>query len=353
MTEASSAADWAAARAASRSGDHAAERAALHRILARDRRDLPALLAMGETHVKSGDSRAAASWFRTALNQASVTPPPPALHPLLSRAQHYCIDAQAAFAEQFEAALGEANIAASASPALKHALDLLYGRSEIHLQQPTMFYYPGLPQRAFYERHEFAWVADIEAQAATMRDEFLAALAIDEPFAPYIQRSDSRPASSSPLLDSANWGAAYLWQSGEHTPLAAHCPATMAALTAAPIPHIAARSPMALYSRLKPGTHIAPHHGLLNTRLICHLPLVVPEGCAMRVGHETRAWRFGELTIFDDSFEHEAWNRGTSDRTVLLFEIWRPEIPVEEREALARLFETIDRVDPERGKEQA
>src|SRR3546814_9705290 len=60
--------------------------------------------------------------------------------------------------------------------------------------------------------------------------------------------------------------------------------------------------------------------------LICHLPLVVPDGCGLRVGAETRSWREGELLIFDDSFEHEAWNRGTSDRTILLFEIWRPDI---------------------------
>jgi aspartyl/asparaginyl beta-hydroxylase (cupin superfamily) len=81
---------------------------------------------------------------------------------------------------------------------------------------------------------------------------------------------------------------------------------------------------------------------MLNTRLICHLPLVVPEGCAMRVGDETRPWREGELTIFDDSIEHEAWNRGDGTRTVLLFEIWRPEVTLDERIALTRLFEAID-----------
>ncbi|MDZ7895829.1 MAG: aspartyl/asparaginyl beta-hydroxylase domain-containing protein [Sphingobium sp.] len=42
---------------------------------------------------------------------------------------------------------------------------------------------------------------------------------------------------------------------------------------------------------MEPGTRIKPHHGLLNTRLICHLPLIVPEGCALRVGAETRAWQ--------------------------------------------------------------
>lgn len=346
-------AEWLLARASARAGDREGERAALQSILRANSRDIPALLAMAQSFADSGDQRAAVSWFTTALNQARVSQTAPALAPLLDRAQAYCEEAKAGFTARFESTLETIVSASAATRALRHAVDLLQGRSEIYLQQPTMFYYPGLPQRAFYERHEFDWVAEIEAQSAALRDELMALLATDEPFAPYIQRSESRPASSSPLLEDPSWGAAYLWQGGERTALAAQCPATMTALERAPVPHIAGRSPMALYSRLRPGTHIAPHHGLLNTRLICHLPLVVPDGCGLRVGHETRQWRFGEMLIFDDSVEHEAWNRGSADRTILLFEIWRPEIPVEERALLARLFEAIDEVDPARGQEAA
>ena len=89
-------------------------------------------------------------------------------------------------------------------------------------------------------------------------------------------------------------------------------------------------------------THIQPHHGLLNTRLICHIPLIVPGDCALRVGNETRPWKEGEALIFDDSIEHEAWNRSREIRVVLLFEIWRPEISHDEREALTAIFETIN-----------
>lgn len=346
-------AEWLLARASARAGDRAAERAALQSILRANSRDVAALLAMGQSFADSGDERAAVAWFTTAINQARVSPTPPALAPLLDRSHAYCEQAKARFAAQFESTLSEIAGDGAATPALRHAVDLLQGRAEIHLQQPTMFYYPGLPQRAFYERSEFDWVAAVEARSEALRAEFMALLAADEPFSPYIQRTESRPASSSPLLEDPSWGAAYLLQNGTATALSAHCPATMTALDRAPIPRITARSPMALYSRLKPGTHIAPHHGLLNTRLICHLPLVVPDGCGLRVGHETREWCFGEMLIFDDSFEHEAWNRGSTDRTILLFEIWRPEIPAEERALLARLFESIDRVDPARGQESA
>jgi aspartyl/asparaginyl beta-hydroxylase (cupin superfamily) len=116
----------------------------------------------------------------------------------------------------------------------------------------------------------------------------------------------------------------------------------MQALHHAPMPLIDQRSPIALWSLLKPGTHIQPHHGLLNTRLICHIPLIVPQGCAIRVGNETRSWREGEALIFDDSFEHEAWNKSNDTRVILLFEIWRPEISLEERAALTTIFGTIN-----------
>jgi hypothetical protein len=39
--------------------------------------------------------------------------------------------------------------------------------------------------------------------------------------------------------------------------------------------------------------------------------------------------------------EHEARNVGGESRTVLLFEIWRPEVSGEDRAAIARLLEGI------------
>jgi aspartyl/asparaginyl beta-hydroxylase (cupin superfamily) len=327
---------WLLAQTCRRLEDAAGEKAALLAILRDVPRDMPALLAMGDVAMRDGDDRAAVSWFTTALRQAAVTPPPTALHPLLQRAQTFCTEAQTRFATHLIDALADVAIDTQRMPAVAH---------------PSMFYYPGLPQRAFYERDEFDWVAGMEAQSAVLRDEFLAANT--GAFAPYIERSDNRPASANHLLEDPSWSAAYLWRYGTITDLAALCPATMAALAQAPQPVIEQRSPMALWSRITPGTHIRPHHGLLNTRLICHLPLVPAEGCGLRVGHETREWRFGEMLIFDDSIEHEAWNRGTGGRTVLLFEIWRPEIPVEERHVLTRLFTAIDAVDPARGEEVA
>lgn len=80
------------------------------------------------------------------------------------------------------------------------------------------------------------------------------------------------------------------------------------------------------YSFLKPHTHILPHEGYTRMVLRCHLPLIVPPGdqCSLRVGDESRVWKEKELLIFDDSFEHEAWNNSDEDRVVLMFDIPNP-----------------------------
>jgi len=80
------------------------------------------------------------------------------------------------------------------------------------------------------------------------------------------------------------------------------------------------------FSALQANTAIEPHFGYSDQVLRCHLALVVPEeeSCALRVGSETRHWRVGESLIFDDTLEHEAWNRGSSVRIVLLLDFVKP-----------------------------
>jgi aspartate beta-hydroxylase len=84
-------------------------------------------------------------------------------------------------------------------------------------------------------------------------------------------------------------------------------------------------------SVLEPGTHIPAHFGGANVKLTLHLPLWIPEGdTAIRVDAETRGWKDGEMMIFDDTYEHEAWNRTGQPRAVLLLKAYHPELTVEE-----------------------
>ena len=330
------------ARARSMAGDAAGEEDALHQQLALEPRNLLALLRMGDIKRLAGDDRAAGSFYQVALSKAAQEAQlPPALLPLLEQAQQHVQTAQAKFTGHLEAALERS--ASGATGRVGNAVDLLLGRKKLYLQEPNSFYFPGLPQRQFYEREEFDWLADVEAQVPAMQAELQTALDESDSFDPYVVANRARPRPTNRLIDNPSWGARYFWKDGEQVSAqAATCPATMAALAKAPMPVIAKRSPIALWSMLKPVTHIDPHHGLLNTRLICHVPLIAPENCALRVGNETRAWEVGKTLIFDDSMEHEAWNRSDSTRVVLLFEIWRPEITLDEREALTAIFETIN-----------
>jgi aspartyl/asparaginyl beta-hydroxylase (cupin superfamily) len=161
---------------------------------------------------------------------------------------------------------------------------------------------------------------------------------------PYIQSGGDVPLGDQhSLLNSLDWSAFFLYKSGKLVEEnAAQCPKTMAALANAPLLNVKGRDPMALFSVLKPGVRIAPHHGFLNSRLICHLPLIVPPGCFLRVGNDTRQVRKGEAWVFDDSIEHEAWNSSDQPRVILIFDIWRPELTDEERRLVAALLEAVD-----------
>ena len=39
-----------------------------------------------------------------------------------------------------------------------------------------------------------------------------------------------------------------------------------------------------------------------------------------------REWAEGRCLIFDDSFEHEVWHEGDSDRVVLICDLWHPDL---------------------------
>ena len=320
-------------------GENDAAEAALDQQLELTPREVGALLLKALLRERAGDPRAASSFYQTALNQAALSGAvPPQLAALAAHAHSFVSSANAEFEAHLLAQLGS-----DVSPAIAEALDLLTGQRQLYLQQPTVFYFPGLPQRRFYEPDSFPWLASMLTLLPQMQQELAEVLAREGGgFSPYVQRTQHRPAPNNPLLDSQAWGAFHFWRDGEPVAEnAARCPATMAALANAPLPQIPGRSPNAHWSRLLPGAQIAPHTGMLNTRLICHIPILTAPDCTLRVGSETREWQGGIPLIFDDSIEHEAHNAGPQERVVLLFEIWRPEIAEADRAAISQIFQAI------------
>lgn len=220
-------------------------------------------------------------------------------------------------------------------------LDILFGRKQIYYQEPKQFYFPELPQREFYQPHEFRWAAPLMASWEIIRDEALALLSQPKLFRPYLETGEGQPTNEHlAMADNPDWSAYYLIRDGNDvTENISRCPHTMAALKDVDLCRTGGGTPSVLFSLLKAGAHIPPHNGMLNTRLICHLPVIVPPGCEFRVGNTKTNWVEGQMLIFDDSINHEAWNKSDEDRVVLLFDVWRPELTARERKMVGKLLE--------------
>ena len=332
----------ALARECARTRDHAAALAAVDRALALEPRNLLALIVKADQLAALGDERSASSFYRAAANLApSAREMPAAVRDEVARAASMCERYAQRFERHLRERLGRHLVAGSR---FNDSLDILSGKKSVYFQEPRVYFLPGLPQLQFYPREPFPWLERLEAATQDIRAELLNILKEDSAFSPYIRRSDRRPhLDAAGLLENPAWSAFYLWQHGELVQEnTARCPRTVRALDGVPFASVKNRSPSVMFSLLKPGAHIPPHTGEVNTRLVCHLPLIVPENCHLRVGNETRQVVAGQAWLFDDTIEHEAWNRSNQTRVILLFEVWRPELTDEERAQVTALFEAID-----------
>ncbi|MBI5911477.1 MAG: aspartyl/asparaginyl beta-hydroxylase domain-containing protein [Betaproteobacteria bacterium] len=82
-----------------------------------------------------------------------------------------------------------------------------------------------------------------------------------------------------------------------------------------------------MFSILEPNKHLPAHRGPYNGVLRLHLGLIVPEPreqLGNRVENAVYRWREGEAVVFDDAFEHEAWNRTPHTRVVLFVDFIKP-----------------------------
>lgn len=327
-------------------GDWPSVEKASDAVLADDNTNLRALIFKADARDEQGDPRTASSFYLKAVRIAETRQGLPAdLVVEVRRGGERAQAISSGFRQKLEARLAHEGFdAARRSERFEESLGILFGEKQIHIQQPSAYFFPGLPQIQFYEREQFAWAGKVEAAAATIRAELEAVLREEGLFRPYLQSRTDRPSYDfHGLLNNPAWSTYYLWENGAAAPGAKErFPQTFAALESVPMPHITTRAPSILFSLLQPGARIEPHHGMINTRLICHLPLVVPAGCGFRVGNQTREWKPGELLIFDDTIEHEAWNNSDEDRIILIFDIWRPELSNAERSAVTLMFEAID-----------
>ena len=320
---------------------------AIERALSLEPRHLASLLQKGALIEWRGDVRNAARAYRNAL---ATLPPdfdaPPSLRAALQRGRDLVRADDDALAMAIEERLGgiRARYGGVAQRRVEKCLELLTGRRSRFNSQPTFMYFPEIPTVDFFERADFPWLDAVEAGTDEIRAELTDVLVSDrEGLQPYIDYSAGLPLDQwKELNKSRRWSAYFLWNQGtaqeDHL---ARCPRTAQILKAAPQCEVANRGPTAFFSILDTGTHIPPHTGVTNTRVIVHLPLIVPPNCGFRVGSETREWVPGKAWVFDDTVEHEAWNRSDTPRAVLIFDVWNPFLSAAERELMRAATEVV------------
>ncbi|OBH52601.1 aspartyl/asparaginyl beta-hydroxylase domain-containing protein [Mycobacterium sp. E2479] len=173
--------------------------------------------------------------------------------------------------------------------------------------------------REFFDEQDFPWVKAIEADWRKIRAEL-------DTLLPYLSHmpnfQDIQKGVAESLTQGDDWKTFFFYAYGvKSVGNCRRCPETSKVLRQIP------GMKTAFFSILAPGKHIPPHRGLYKGVLRLHLGLVIPEPtdmCAIRVGSQTRHWQEGRVMIFDDVFEHEAWNRTDGVRVVLFVDIMRP-----------------------------
>lgn len=323
-------------------GDLAGEAQAVDAALAIDPYFVPALLAKAQRFERLSAGVNAAMYYRAALQSAPPEPLwPDVLRNQLAHARDVYQRHAKSLGAHLEAALAPTleTMAPEKAARWREAASVISGLTEPYAQHANQLYVPRLPAIPFYDRALFPWAAALEAKTAIIREELRAALEQDEEFAPYIQLRPDQPVDQwAQLNHSARWRHYGLWRNGAADERRlARCPETRKALAAVDMADIEGLCPNAMFSALAPRSHIPPHTGETNARLVVHLPLIVPQGCRYRVGFDQREWREGEILVFDDTIEHEAHNDSDSLRVVLIFDVWNPLLSLEEREAVRRL----------------
>jgi aspartyl/asparaginyl beta-hydroxylase (cupin superfamily) len=323
--------------------DEPGEEQAIHAALSLDPSELVALILRANLQERQGKSAQAA---RTYGAIASVSPPLERLHPDLRAGVAHAL----AFREKYDREFGQfldqfldpfyKTYAQEDLKRFKGSVDILVGRARRYDSQSAIYHYPSLAPVQFFDRGAFPWLDPIEAATDEIRDEFLAVLQTEEGFTPYISYPDDVPQNQfAELNNSPRWSALHLYKLGKLVEEnAVRCPVTMRALQGAPQPDQPGRTPAAMFSLLKPKTRIPPHNGVTNSRLVTHLPLIIPEGCRFRVGSDTRLWVPGKAWVFDDTIEHEAWNDSERLRVVLIFDVWHPDLTPSERAMITAMM---------------
>jgi ornithine lipid ester-linked acyl 2-hydroxylase len=175
-----------------------------------------------------------------------------------------------------------------------------------------------LGDREFFDNEDFPWIPAIEADWRKVRAELDGLL----PYAAHLPNFQDIQKDQQSLTQDDGWKTFFFYAYGlKARANCRRCPETAKLLKRIP------GMKTAFFSIFQPGKHLPPHRGPYKGVLRLHLGLLVPEPrekCGIRVGSEVRHWEEGKVMIFDDTFQHEAWNKTDGVRVVLFVDLVRP-----------------------------
>jgi ornithine lipid ester-linked acyl 2-hydroxylase len=170
----------------------------------------------------------------------------------------------------------------------------------------------------FLSPERFSWIPTMEADWKKIRAELDEVMTYRDDL-PNFQDISTDQAS---LTDDDRWKTYFFFGYGFKSDRnCGRCPATTAALESIP------GMTTAFFSILSPHKEIGEHRGPYKGVLRYHLALQVPEpedASGIKVGGEVGHWREGRSLVFDDTYQHEAWNHTDGYRTVLFVDFVRP-----------------------------
>ncbi len=221
------------------------------------------------------------------------------------------------------------------SQRLDLAIDGFFGLTKLaqnhELQHPSFFCLPQLPAKTFYTLDDLPELESIIRALQNNIDEIKNIINIHKSQS-YLDTIPTKNNEKEWLELAKKWDSIHLIKGGKvvseikkellntfQNHLLADCP-----------PH----APEVFLSTLQPGAKIPPHYGLSNIKLTVHLPILVDKESFIKVGDDIKNWVDNDFLVFDDSFIHLAENHSKEPRTVLIFDIWHPDLSFEEKEGI-------------------
>lgn len=217
-------------------------------------------------------------------------------------------------------------------------------------QAPKKHLLPDLPASPWLDLALFPWAQRLREAFPDILAEYLAVAGGGDGFEPFLDFKSAEQAAKylSTTGPAPEWNAFFFYRHGvRNEENCRRCPKTAALLESLPLIRLPGTTPEICFSVLTPGSHILPHRGDSNLRSVVHLGLVIPPECVLKVAGEERSWQPGEVLAFDDTYEHEAWNRSGSTRGILLMDAWNPHLTDVERAVLPKVFAAIHEIATE------